>query len=77
MKAENYPLSPMETTLLAALGKRPLSSTDLIKIVYRGKKPPFHAAKSVLTVARSLQRKRRKVRSTERAGPYPIAFWIE
>jgi len=78
MKAKSncHALSPMEEALFAALSKRPRSSTELTKIVYRGRRKPFHATKSILTVARSLQRKRKEVQSSQRSGPYPIEFWI-
>lgn len=68
----------MEETLFAALSnKQRLSSSELVKVAYKGRRKPFTAAKSVLTVARSLQRKRKSVRSSKRAGPFPIEFWVE
>lgn len=76
-RSNSRELSPMERLLFASLQRKPITSTELIKVAYRGRRKPLNAGKSVLTVLRSLQRKRREVKSSLRAGPRPITFWIQ
>ena len=76
-KLNSVALSPMEAQLFEALAPgRKISTSDLVKRVYK-KRRPANAAKSLLTIARSLQRKRKEVKSSKRGGPFPIKFWVQ
>ena len=59
------------------------SSKDIAKLRYGSKGIPYHGQSSVNSALRSLQKKviineePFRVEKSQRAGPYPIFFWIQ
>jgi hypothetical protein len=79
-------LSPSEERLMALLPlseERRIDTKRLIAKFYRGGEEPFNARMIVLGMIRTIERKlprmksARRLRRTERSGPYPIEVWLE
>jgi hypothetical protein len=83
MASIRHKYSPTEQRLRALLRPEPKTTEEISRLLYRNREAPYHARKSALVALTSLadkldlNRDPLRLARTERAGPYPISFWLE
>lgn len=77
------PYSDRERETFALLSRRRRTTSELVDLLYRGKRAPFHARVTLNSILRSLRMKIEangepfRLERSGRKGPHPAEHWLE